>query len=225
MAADLAVGPDPGPSSTWANDQTRVGDRPRRSHTERRAARPTVPGHPRGYRHQVTAAPAVLRARGTSQNGDGGGEHGAMAVLRTRRGGGWCTPGPGGTRGCDRRCGGSGRWHRRPSRTGTPASSGCRARRCARAAGRAPGSRSDADRRDMEAVPPCRMAQIDRLVPANAVSSQSEHVGNDPGASGNLRTAAGPDSVASRQLAICPSSRHGQCLSGSSDTSGSGIVR
>jgi hypothetical protein len=34
-----------------------------------------------GYRRRVTAATAVPRARGTSQDGGGGGEHG-MAVLR-----------------------------------------------------------------------------------------------------------------------------------------------
>ena len=74
-----------------------------------------VPGDPRRYRHRVTAATAVLRARGTSQNGDGGGEHGAMAVLRTRRGGGWRAPGPGETRGWGRPCGGPGRGGEGPS--------------------------------------------------------------------------------------------------------------
>jgi hypothetical protein len=61
-----------------------------------------------GYRRPVAAATAVPRARGTSQNGGGGGEHGAMAVLRTRRGGGWRAPGRGRTRGCGRRCAGPG---------------------------------------------------------------------------------------------------------------------
>jgi hypothetical protein len=50
------------------------------------------------------------------------------------------TPGPGESHGSGRRLEGSGHWRRRPNRTGTPVSSGCRGRRCAGAAWRGPES-------------------------------------------------------------------------------------